>query len=99
MPEFQEVSQQTTKFGDNSYIEVTKKKLVEPGKPESTFFVISRGFYEKNGEAKHWTKFVTLPDSEDVLRAVGEQLIAAADAHATRAPTASATSAQGVTSA
>ncbi|MHB8604351.1 MAG: hypothetical protein ACYDCK_03765 [Thermoplasmatota archaeon] len=45
---------------------MTRKRLVEAGKPESDFLVVSRGFFEKDGATKHWTKFVTLPDMPEV---------------------------------
>ncbi len=62
---FEMVRETTRSFGSNSYLEVSRKRLRDEQGVESDFLVITRGFFEKDG-SKRWTKFVTLPDAEDV---------------------------------
>jgi hypothetical protein len=65
MAKFEPVTEATQQFGNNSYMEVARKRLVEENGNTSEFLVITRGFYDKDG-GKRWTKFVTLPDSDDL---------------------------------
>lgn len=66
---FETVSEMTKAVGANGYIEIALKKLRD-GEREAYFYLISRGFYERNGE-KRWTKFVTVPASAEFAQWMG----------------------------
>lgn len=64
MATYESLKEDTKTFGKNSYVEVSRKRLVENG--ESTEFVlVTRGFFDKDG-TKKWTRFVTLPAEPEV---------------------------------
>lgn len=72
MATFDLVNEQTRPFGQNSYLEVSRKRLTENGET-TEFLLVTRGFYASDG-AKRWTKFVTLPDDEETKRWLAQAL-------------------------
>lgn len=72
MATYESLKEDVKKFGKNSYIEVSRKRLDEGG--ETTEFVlVTRGFFDKDG-TKKWTRFVTLPDDPDLRDWLKESL-------------------------
>lgn len=65
MTKFEPVKEETRQFGSNSYLEVARKRLVDETGDSTEFLVVTRGFYDKDG-GKRWTKFVTLPDDQEL---------------------------------
>ena len=55
--------------GANGYVGVALKRLRDGGR-ETNFYLISRGFYERNGE-KRWTRFVTVPANAEFAQWMG----------------------------
>lgn len=72
MATFELVNEQTRPFGQNSYLEVSRKRLSENG-DVTEFLLVTRGFYGADG-AKRWTKFVTLPDDAETKKWLAETL-------------------------
>lgn len=72
---FEPVNETTTKFGKNTYLDVSRKKLKEGG-ATSEFIVISRGYYETDG-TKRWTKFITLPADADLRKWLADAILGA----------------------
>ena len=63
MVEFENIKSEEIKFGNNNFIEVSRKKAVsEEGERE--FISISRGYYLPD-ETKKWKSSVTLPDEKE----------------------------------
>ena len=56
---FETLKAEETKFGNNNFIEVAKKKAVSE-KGENEFFSISRGFFAPDG-TKRFTKSIAVP--------------------------------------
>lgn len=59
------LQEETRAFGKNSYVEVSRKRLVEAGGEQGDFLLVSRGFFDREG-TKTWTRFVTIPDDPKV---------------------------------
>jgi len=59
MVEFETLESKEVKFGRNSFIEVSKRKVITP-RGEKEFVAISRGFYLSD-KSKRWRSSVTLP--------------------------------------
>lgn len=71
---YESLKEETRKFGKNSYVEVSRKRLVNPkGKEEAQFVLVSRGFFDEDG-AKKWVRFVTLPADPKVADWVAKAL-------------------------
>ncbi len=63
MVEFQTMKAKEVKFGRNSFIEVSKRKVITPlGKNE--FIAISRGYYLPD-ETKRWRASIALPTEKE----------------------------------
>lgn len=63
MVEFKTLKSKEVKFGKNSFIEVSKRRVVTPvGKNE--FIAISRGYYMPD-ETKRWRASIALPNEKD----------------------------------
>ena len=63
MVEFQTLKAKEIKFGRNSFIEVSKRKVVTPI-GENEFIAISRGYYLPDG-TKRWRASIALPNEKD----------------------------------
>lgn len=64
MATFELVRERTRTFGQGSYLEVSRKRLVEAGEA-TEFLLVTRGFLAADG-GKRWTRFVTIPDDPAV---------------------------------
>ncbi|RLF31568.1 MAG: hypothetical protein DRM98_05375, partial [Thermoplasmata archaeon] len=58
------------KFGRNSFIEVSKRKVLTPI-GEKEFIAISRGFYLPDN-SKRWRASITLPDEKEKREKIAE---------------------------
>lgn len=74
MAAFDLVREETRPFGQNSYLEVSRKRLTENGEA-TEFLLVTRGFYATDGQ-KRWTRFVTLPDDAETRKWLAEALMA-----------------------
>ena len=63
MVEFQTIKSKEIKFGRNSFIEISKRKVVTPI-GENEFIAISRGYYLPDG-TKRWRASIALPTEKD----------------------------------
>jgi hypothetical protein len=63
MVEFETVKSKEVKFGKNSFIEVSKRKVKTPV-GENEFIAISRGYYLPD-ETKRWRASIALPNEKD----------------------------------
>jgi len=63
MVEFKTLKSKEIKFGKNSFVEISKRKVVTPV-GESEFIAISRGYYMPDG-TKRWRASIALPNEED----------------------------------
>lgn len=52
------------RFGKNSYLEVTRQRLVTHG-TQTEFLVVTRGFFDPDG-TRYWTRLVTIPDDKEL---------------------------------
>jgi hypothetical protein len=60
------------KFGNNNFIEVSRKKAItEEG--ENKFISLSRGFFTPNGERRYKKNF-SIPDDSEVVEKIIEAL-------------------------
>lgn len=73
MANYESVKEETRKFGRNSYVEVSRKRLLEDGHEATEFVLVTRGFFDRDG-TKKWTRFVTLPDEPEVRTWLAEAL-------------------------
>ena len=63
MVEFQTINSIEVKFGKNSFIEISKRKVVTPI-GENEFIAISRGYYLPDG-TKRWRASIALPNEKE----------------------------------
>jgi len=63
MVEFETLEAKEVKFGKNSFIEVSRRKVVTPS-GENEFIAISRGYYLPD-ETKRWRASIALPNEKD----------------------------------
>ena len=63
MVEFETLKAKEVKFGKNSFIEVSRRKVVTPS-GENEFIAISRGYYLPD-ETKRWRASIALPNEKD----------------------------------
>lgn len=70
MVEFRTLKSKEVKFGRNSFIEISKRKVVTPvGANE--FVAISRGYYLPD-ETKRWRASIALPNEKDKREKIAE---------------------------
>jgi hypothetical protein len=82
MPSYQTLREERKRFGRNSYLEVSRQKMDEPGARGPTeFILVTRGWIEKDG-SKKWSRFVTLPDDPDMVRWLAKTLQEVSDGRA-----------------
>ena len=63
MVEFKTIKSKEVKFGKNSFIEVSKRKVVTPV-GENEFIALSRGYYLPD-ETKRWRASIALPNEKE----------------------------------
>jgi len=63
MVEFKTLKSKEIKFGRNSFIEVSKRKVTTPV-GEKEFVAVSRGYYLPD-DSKRWRASITLPDEKE----------------------------------
>lgn len=62
MVEFKTIKSKEIKFGKNSFIEISKRKVVTPV-GENEFIAISRGYYLPD-KTKGWRASIALPNNK-----------------------------------
>jgi hypothetical protein len=72
MVEFETLKSKEVKFGKNSFIEVSKRKVATPV-GENEFIAISRGYYMPDG-TKRWRASIALPNEKDKREKIAELL-------------------------
>jgi len=70
MVEFETVKSKEVKFGKNSFIEVSKRRVKTPV-GENEFIAISRGYYLPD-ETKRWRASIALPNEKDKREKIAE---------------------------
>jgi hypothetical protein len=70
MVEFETIKSKEVKFGKNSFIEVSKRKVKTPV-GENEFIAISRGYYLPD-ETKRWRASIALPNEKDKREKIAE---------------------------
>jgi len=70
MVEFQTLKSEEIKFGRNSFIEISKRKVITPV-GENEFIAISRGFYLPD-KTKRWRSSISLPNEKDKREKISE---------------------------
>ena len=63
MVEYETVKSKEIKFGKNSFIEISKRKVITPV-GENEFIAISRGYYLPD-KSKRWRASIALPNEKD----------------------------------
>ena len=63
MVEFKTLKSKEIKFGKNSFIEISKRRVVTPV-GENDFIAISRGYYLPD-KTKRWRSSIALPNEKD----------------------------------
>ncbi|MCK5635939.1 MAG: hypothetical protein KAH91_00850 [Thermoplasmatales archaeon] len=70
MVEFETLKSKEVKFGRNSFIEISKRRVVTPV-GENEFVAISRGYYLPD-ETKRWRASIALPNEKDKREKIAE---------------------------
>jgi hypothetical protein len=70
MVEFKTLKTKEVKFGKNSFIEVSKRKVITPV-GENEFIALSRGYYLPD-ETKRWRASIALPNEKDKREKIAE---------------------------
>jgi hypothetical protein len=68
--EFKTLKSKEVKFGKNSFIEISKRKVITPV-GENEFIALSRGYYLPN-EIKRWRASIALPNEKDKREKIAE---------------------------
>jgi len=72
MVEFETLKSKEVKFGKNSFIEISKRKVKTPV-GENEFVAISRGYYMPDG-TKRWRSSIALPNEKEKREKIAELL-------------------------
>ena len=72
MVEFETLKSKEVKFGKNSFIEISKRKVKTPV-GENEFVAISRGYYMPDG-TKRWRSSIALPNEKEKRDKIAELL-------------------------
>jgi hypothetical protein len=72
MVEFETLKSKEVKFGKNSFIEISKRKVKTPV-GENEFIAISRGYYMPDG-TKRWRSSIALPSEKEKREKIAEFL-------------------------
>jgi hypothetical protein len=70
MVEFKTLKYKEVKFGKNSFIEISKRKVITPV-GENEFIALSRGYYLPD-ETKRWRASIALPNDKDKREKIAE---------------------------
>ena len=70
MVEFETLKSKEVKFGKNSFIEISKRRVKTPV-GENEFIAISRGYYTPENE-KRWRASIALPNEKDKREKIAE---------------------------
>jgi len=70
MVEFKTLKSKEIKFGRNSFVEISKRKVTTP-LGEKEFIAISRGYYLPDGTVR-WRSSITLPDEKEKREKIAE---------------------------
>ena len=70
MVKFKTLKAKEVKFGRNSFIEISKRKVVTPV-GENVFFAVSRGYYLPD-ETKRWRASIALPSEKDKRKKIAD---------------------------
>jgi len=70
MVEFETIKSKEIKFGKNSFIEVSKRKVKTPV-GENEFIALSRGYYLPDN-TKRWRASIALPNEKDKREQIAE---------------------------
>ena len=68
--EFKTLKSKEVKFGKNSFIEISKRKVITPV-GENEFIALSRGYYLPD-ETKRWRASIALPNEKDKREKIAE---------------------------
>lgn len=63
MVEFKTLKSKEIKFGKNSFIEISKRRVITPV-GENDFIAISRGYYRPD-KTKRWRSSIALPNEKE----------------------------------
>jgi len=72
MVEFKTLKSKEIKFGKNSFIEISKRKVKTPV-GENEFIAISRGYYMPD-KSKRWRASIALPTEKDKREKIAEMI-------------------------
>jgi len=70
MVEFETIKSKEIKFGKNSFIEISKRKVKTPI-GENEFIALSRGYYLPD-KTKRWRASIALPNEKDKRQEIAE---------------------------
>ena len=70
MVEFETLKAEEIKFGKNSFIEVSRRKVITPN-GENEFVAISRGYYLPDN-TKKWRSSIALPNEKEKREAIAK---------------------------
>ena len=70
MVEFETIKSKEVKFGKNSFIEISKRKVKTPV-GENDFIALSRGYYLPDN-TKRWRASIALPTEKDKREKIAE---------------------------
>ena len=70
MVEFETIKSKEIKFGKNSFIEISKRKVKTPV-GENEFIALSRGYYLPDN-TKRWRASIALPNEKDKRQQIAE---------------------------
>ncbi len=70
MVEFETIKSKEIKFGKNSFIEISKRKVKTPV-GENEFIALSRGYYLPD-KTKRWRASIALPNEKDKRQEIAE---------------------------
>lgn len=72
MVEFETLKSEQIKFGNNNFIEVTRK-IARSERGENEFIQIARGFFVPDG-SKRYKKTIAIPDDEELKNFIAEKI-------------------------
>lgn len=73
MVEFKTLKAKEVKFGKNSFVEVSQRRITTP-LGENEFIAISRGYYMPDG-SKKWRSSISLPKDKDKREKIAKLIV------------------------
>ncbi len=70
MVEFKTIKSKEVRFGKNSFIEISKRKVITPV-GENEFIAVSRGYYLPD-KTKRWRASIALPNEKEKRLKIAE---------------------------